>query len=109
VYIHRETAGNLGIEEGDWVSISTQRGTIRQIACLVDWLDPRVVMVEYGWWYPEKGPEACFGWDESNVNVLTDSETPWNPELGSGRLRGIACRIAKTDEHKINATEARGK
>jgi anaerobic selenocysteine-containing dehydrogenase len=100
VYIHRETAGKLGIAEGDWVSISTQRGTIYQKACPVDWLDPRVVMAEHGWWYPEKGPEACFGWDESNVNVLTDSGKPWNPEVGSACLRGICCRVAKADEHQ---------
>ena len=54
--INKDIAENLGIKDGDWVSISTRRGSIRQKANLVDWIHPNVVEVDYAWWFPEKGP-----------------------------------------------------
>jgi anaerobic selenocysteine-containing dehydrogenase len=95
VLIHPETARSLAIEEGDWVAIETKRGRIRQRARLSEDLDPRVVGLDYGWWYPEKGIEGHFGWDESNVNLLTDDGPPFSPEMGSSNLRGISCIIYK--------------
>jgi len=93
VKINVETAGKLGIREGDWVHISTKRGKIRQKASLVDSLDPRVVEVDYAWWFPEKEASHEYGWKESNINVLTDSKPPYNREMGSFNLRGISCKV----------------
>ena len=95
VLIHPETARPLGVEEGDWVHIETKRGRIRQRARLSEDIDPRVVGLDYGWWYPERGAKGNFGWDESNVNMLTDDEPPFSPEMGSSNLRGILCNIHK--------------
>ncbi|MBW1997115.1 MAG: molybdopterin-dependent oxidoreductase [Deltaproteobacteria bacterium] len=97
VHIHPEKAKELGIEEGDRVIIETKRGRIRQKAVFSDALDPRVVGVDYGWWFPEKGPDSLYGWDESNVNVLTENRPPFNPEIGSPNLRGISCKVYKED------------
>ena len=95
VTIHPETADALGIEQGNWVYIETQRGRIRQKACLTPDISPRVVGVDYAWWFPEKGPEAQYGWEESNVNLLTDDKPPFNKEMGSAILRGIVCKVYK--------------
>lgn len=95
VWIHPETAAEVGIEDGDWVYVETRRGRIRQKAKLTEDIAPRVVGVDYAWWFPEKGPEAQFGWAESNVNVLTDNKGPFNREMGTANLRGIACRVYK--------------
>jgi anaerobic selenocysteine-containing dehydrogenase len=98
IEIHPKTAAELGIEEGDRVYIETQRGRIKQRAVLTEGIDPRVVGVSYGWWFPEQGVENLHGWQESNINVLTSSEAPYNPEIGSTILRGILCRVYKVPE-----------
>ena len=95
VYIHPETAAGLGIKEGDWVWVATKRGRIRQKAVFSEEIDPRVVGVDYAWWFPEKGAEAQYGWAESNINMLTDNRPPFSRELGATNLRGIVCKIYK--------------
>jgi anaerobic selenocysteine-containing dehydrogenase len=93
--INPETAGKLGIADGDPVHIETSRGRIKQKAVLTNGLDPRVVVADYDWWFPEKGPADLYGWAESNINILTDSDPPYNREMGSTNLRGILCRVYK--------------
>jgi len=95
VTIHTETAGKLGIAEGDWVYIETKRGRIKQKATLTPNIDPRVVMVDYGWWFPEKEDSELHGWAESNINVLTDNKQPYGREMGTATLKGILCKIYK--------------
>ena len=95
LYIHPETAAGLGIKEGNWVWVATKRGRIRQKAFFSEEIDPRVVGVDYAWWFPEKGAEAQYGWRESNINILTDDNPPFNRELGSTNLRGILCKVYK--------------
>jgi len=95
VTLHPETAGELGIEEGDWVYIETKRGRIKQRATLSTGVAPPVVGADYGWWFPEKGVSSLYGWAESNINILTDDEPPFNREMGSTNLRGILCKIYK--------------
>lgn len=95
VSIHPETAAKLGINEGDRVYIETKRGRIKQKAQLTDWLDPRVVVVDDAWWFPEKGPAELYGWAESNNNILTSDQPPYAPEMGTTNLRGILCRVYK--------------
>jgi len=95
VYIHPETASGLGIKEGDWVWVATKRGRIRQKAAFSEEIDRRVVGVDYAWWFPEKGAEEQYAWAESNINILTDDNPPYNRELGSTNLRGILCKVYK--------------
>jgi len=95
IYIHPETADSLGIKEGDWVYIETKRGKIKQKATFSNDLDTRVVVADYGWWLPEKGPAELYGWAESNINILTNNDPPYNREVGSTNLRGILCRVYK--------------
>ncbi|MBW2609302.1 MAG: molybdopterin-dependent oxidoreductase [Deltaproteobacteria bacterium] len=93
--INSKTAENLGIKDDDWIYIENRRGRIKQKAVLTDDLDPRVVIVDYGWWYPEKGAEKLYGWDEANINILTSNEPPYNHEMGSCNMRGLLCKIYK--------------
>ena len=94
-YIHPQTAERLGIANGDWVHIETRRGRIKQKAILLPDIDPRVVVVDYAWWFPEKGISDLYGWAKSNVNILTDDQPPFNREMGSSNLRGIVCKVYK--------------
>jgi anaerobic selenocysteine-containing dehydrogenase len=92
--IHPQTAKQLGIANGDWVYIETRRGKIKQKAVLSDVIDPRVVVVDYAWWFPEDAADLC-RWAESNINILTDDEPPFNREIGTTSLRGGLCKISK--------------
>jgi anaerobic selenocysteine-containing dehydrogenase len=94
VEIHPDTARKHGIEEGDWVSIESPRGRCKERARLNRWIDPRVIVAEHGWWYPEiKDPGH--GWDISNINILTDnSHASMDPAIGATNLRVCLCSIA---------------
>ncbi len=94
LYIHPETARDLGVESGDMVYVETVRGKIKQRALFSEDLDPRVVGVDYGWWFPERGISNMFGWQEANINILTNDKPPFNKEMGAPVLRGIACRVS---------------
>jgi anaerobic selenocysteine-containing dehydrogenase len=93
--INPETANKLRIREGDWAYIETRRGRIKHKAGLLDSLDPRVVVIDHGWWYPEQGAAKLHGWKESNANTLTDNKPPYSREMGTPTLRGILCKVYK--------------
>ncbi|MBN1322159.1 MAG: molybdopterin-dependent oxidoreductase [Thermoleophilia bacterium] len=97
VSIHPDTAAALGVGEGDAVFIENKRGRIKQNATLDTGIDPRVVSVGYGWWFPERDESELFGWDEANLNVLTDDSPPHSPEMGSPKMRGFLCKVYKAE------------
>jgi len=94
-HIHPQTAERLGIADEDWVYIETKRGRIRQRAILSSDIDPRVVVADYGWWFPEDISTDSNSWARSNINILTDDQPPFNREMGTPNLRGIACKVYK--------------
>ena len=91
--LHPLAAVAAGIAEGDWVVLETPRGRIRQKATLSTAIDPRVVVADPLWWYPERGIDDLHGWSESSVNALTSSDPPYCREMGSTTLRGFLCRV----------------
>jgi anaerobic selenocysteine-containing dehydrogenase len=97
VLLHPQTASRFHVHEGDWVSIETERGAIRQKAAFADEIDPRVVIVSFGWWFPERTDLELSGWKEANINILTSSAPPYEPAIGSTPLKGVLCRISKAD------------
>jgi anaerobic selenocysteine-containing dehydrogenase len=98
VEIHPETAAKHGIAEGDWVYIESSRGKAKERAKLNTGIDPRVIVAEHGWWYPEiKDPGH--GWDISNINMLTDnSHESMDPVMGSTNLRALMCTISPVEK-----------
>jgi anaerobic selenocysteine-containing dehydrogenase len=98
VEIHPETAKKHNIKDGQWVYISSPRGRIKQRAKLNDNIDPRVVVAEHGWWYPEQ-KDPGHGWNVSNVNILTNNayET-LDPAMGSTNLRVCLCNISPCED-----------
>jgi hypothetical protein len=54
-----------------------------------------VVVVDHAWWFPERGKTDLFGFADSNYNMLTNDQPPFNKEMGSFNIRGIACRVSK--------------
>ncbi|MGD2093189.1 MAG: molybdopterin-dependent oxidoreductase [Candidatus Aminicenantes bacterium] len=96
VHIHPETAKRLGIQPGDRVVIETKTGKIEQEAFISDNVAPEVVLVDFGWWFPGAGVSVLYDFKKSNVNMLTDSNSAYNREIGSAMLRGIRCKVYKS-------------
>ena len=95
VEIHPQTASQHGIGEGDWVWIESPRGKVKERAKLNEGIDPRVVVAEHGWWYPEN-KDAGHGWETSNINILTDnSHESMDPVMGATNLRVLLCNIRR--------------
>ena len=57
-------------------------------------INPQVINIEHGWWFPEKDAPDYGIW-ESNANVLTNNAPPYDPAFGSYQLRAMLCRIQK--------------
>jgi anaerobic selenocysteine-containing dehydrogenase len=91
VEMHPDTAKKLGLKEGTWIYIETDKGRVKQRLSFDPDLDPRICFTSFGWWFPEQKGEL--GWDTSNINVLTRSEPPYDPGIGTSDLRGIPCRV----------------
>ncbi len=85
VELHPDTAWERGIQEGDWVEVTTRMGRIRARARLDRQLAPEVVCAQYGWWqYPDGAGDA---------NRLIDGEC-FDPVSGSNCLRDFPCQVA---------------
>jgi thiosulfate reductase/polysulfide reductase chain A len=93
VEINPATAAAHDIAEGDWVKVSSPRGSIRMRARVTADISPNVVSLDHGWWFPERGGD--FGVFESNANVLTSADPPYDPAFGSYQLRGLLCALEK--------------
>ena len=95
---HPETAAKNGIQEGDWVWIESPRGRVKERARLNDGIDPRVIVAEHGWWYPETRSQD-HGWEVSNINLLTDnSHESMDPVMGATNLRVLLCGISRCEQ-----------
>ena len=94
VEMHPEVAALQGIKHGDWVIVTSPRGSIRMKALVTEDIHPRVINVEHAWWFPEKSAPDYGVW-ESNANMLTNNAPPYDPAFGSYQLRGLLCRVEK--------------
>ncbi|MCX6655196.1 MAG: molybdopterin-dependent oxidoreductase [Candidatus Bathyarchaeota archaeon] len=90
--LHPETMKKLGLNQGGMVNIETQNGRIKQRLRSDPDIDHRVVLVAYGWWFPE---DDDFGWEEANINILTSNDPPFDPAIGTPNLRGLMCKITR--------------
>ncbi len=97
VQIHSDTAKKQGIKEDEWVFIKTPRGKIKQKAKFFDGMDPRLVVVQASWWFPEE-PGPDHGVWKSNANILTSNAPPYDPAMGSTSLRAMLCNIFPVEE-----------
>ena len=94
--IHPEIAAKYNIQDGDWIKISSPRGSIYQQAKLTEEIRPDVVSVEHGWWYPEIKEHDHGVWD-CNANILTNNKPPYDPAFGTYQLRALLCKVEKKE------------
>lgn len=101
VEIHPDTAAVHGISNGDWVWIETpgSRGDRVKLQASVDYgVHPKVVAADSHWWFPERKDDPHRGCFESNINVITYKDPPYDNVLGCGLIRGPLCKITKVEE-----------
>ncbi len=84
VEIHPKTAEKFGVRDEDTVVVETLRGSIRLKTKTTEDILPNIV-------------EISHGWEEANVNLLTDDE---EKDVISGYpvLKTSLCRIRKTED-----------
>lgn len=100
VEIDPELARAHGIEEGDWVLIETEHGSIRQRATFVPGFGTDRISAER-WWYPERKGSSpdLFGYPEANVNAVTTCDLDaCDPAYGALPYRIARCRIERAPE-----------
>jgi len=90
VEMSSETAEEYGLVEGEMAYIETTEGKITQRVKINESIDPRIVFVAHGWWFPERDD---LGWKASNDNVLTKWDGPKCMAMGAVTLRGIPCKV----------------
>ncbi len=93
--VNPETAFKYGVGDGEWIKVSSPRGSARMKAVVTNDIRPDVVNIDHGWWFPEKKDSLLFGVWESNANMLTKNTPPYDPAFGTYELRGLLCRIER--------------
>ncbi|NTU89957.1 MAG: molybdopterin-dependent oxidoreductase, partial [Actinobacteria bacterium] len=94
-----ELAEELGVSNNDWVWIENQRGRCRERALITPGVNPKYVMAEHGWWFPESDPEKLYNVFDSNINNLTTQCMVGKSGYGAP-YNGLLCKIYKcTDEN----------
>jgi len=83
VEINTSTAQNLDIADGDWVVVESPNGRIGLRAKTTDDIHPRVVSIPHGW-------------DEANVNLLTDGDIR-DPISAYPGYKSVMCRVTKDE------------
>lgn len=86
-------AQRLGLEQGDWVWIETNKHKIREVVDLYYGIEPGVVNAEHQWWYPELA-QPDHGYRLSGVNCLID-EHAQDRIIGSSNLRAYGVKVYK--------------
>ncbi len=103
VSMHPETAAPHNIQGNDEVIIETPTGAITQFARLTETIKPGIVYAAYGWWFPEGRCEQQYEWKKSNFNILTSTRV-LGKEFGTPNMKGLRCRIRKTDTGRRSST-----
>jgi anaerobic selenocysteine-containing dehydrogenase len=91
--VHPDTAGQFGIQDGDWIAVETQRGSLEIQAAVTETVRPGIVSLLHGW-------------EEANANRLTD-HAGCDPIVGSPPLRAGLCRVRRiTGPHDSHTAPA---
>ena len=101
IRINPATAAELGIEQFDWVEVTSRRGSVRARAWLTEAINPHTVWMERFWnpeCFDESQEDKDGGWEHCNVNVLTKNDAPFNEVYGSYTNRGFTVKLAKAEK-----------
>lgn len=92
LWIYPTDAEKYGLEDGSWAWIESKRGKIRAVVSVTEGIKPGVVCMER-FWNPETLQTKTHGWMETNVNMLTKADAPFNDVVGTYTLRGFLVKV----------------
>ena len=92
LWIYPTDAEKYGLEDGAWAWIESTRGKIRAVVSVTEGIKPGVVCMER-FWNPETLQTKTHGWMETNVNMLTKADAPFNDVVGTYTLRGFLVKV----------------
>ena len=92
LWIYPTDAEKYGLEDGGWAWIESKRGKIRAVVSVTEGIKPGVVCMER-FWNPETLQTKTHGWMETNVNMLTKADAPFNDVVGTYTLRGFLVKV----------------
>ena len=93
VEINPLDADDLGVTQGDWVWIETERGKVRQVVDLYHGIRPGTINCEHQWWLPEFHG-ATKGFDLISINCLVNKDLR-DPLCGSSYARAYNVKVYK--------------
>ena len=97
VEVHPDVMKALGIDNGEWVWVENDRGSIRRKVKENPSMAPGTVSVPHGWWMPEAkatGPDFFNAWD-INCNILIPVDTQSESGYGGGAYKTTLVRLRK--------------
>jgi len=98
-FVHPKTAKQMNVQDGDWVEIRTEMGSVKARLRCDDGIIEGVVFGQEGWWQgcEQLGIPSYNAFDSSgsNLNVIINNKLI-DPVSGSVAMRGIPCTLAKT-------------
>ena len=92
LWMYPSDAEKYGLEDGQWAWIESKRGKIRAVVSVTEGIKPGVVYMER-FWNPETLQTKTHGWMETNVNMLTKADAPFNDVVGTYTLRGFLVKV----------------
>lgn len=106
VTINPATAEKYGIQQGDWVRVTTPLGECTQKANLTNEVNEKTIHLEHAWWFPEQDGEApnLYGVFDANPNNIMPHESVSVTGYGAPYKNGI-CRIERVSGLKGNGGE----
>lgn len=109
MWINPIDAEKYGIVDGEWAWLESRRGKTRGQAKVTNGIAPGVVYQER-FWNPElldsDDPEQS--WKAMNINLLTKTDAPYNPEYGTYTLRGFTIKVSPCPEGPPKGTWTTG-
>ena len=96
--INPDDAVRLGIKHGDWIELSSRRGSTRGRAYVTAGVRPGVVMMERFYFpesYDKSQKKITGGWRQCNVNLMARDDVV-NPNFASASWRGYRVNVRKS-------------
>ncbi|WP_109478231.1 molybdopterin-dependent oxidoreductase [Paraburkholderia sp. C35] len=97
MFLCKEDAERLGLQQGDWASVTTPHGSIELRTTIRDDMPVGVVRVPHGWWLPEhpEGDGTLSGaLIHADALLLPDDEDYLDREQGIPHFKGLPCRVS---------------
>jgi acetylene hydratase len=112
IFLSPGSAKELGLLEGEWVSVQNQMGKIKAKLAIKDAMPDGLVRVPHGWWKPEmkQGLGHLSGaLDFADSQLCRDDPDFLDREQGIPHIKGIPCKAVRLVDEAPTTTEPAAK